>query len=484
MSAQFPLKNLVSFVKSVFQNLTFVQRFMLAGFVILLGGMFGIGAWVEQQIVTGVVHRTGATTALYVDSIIAPQLQTLNQSLVVSEKQAVELGQLVQDNPIGQQIVALKIWSTRGQLLYTTDQTSTIGKTYPMSEGLLHARLGEVFSEISSLNEEENQSLGVLHTRLLEIYSPVWLSTTDEIIAVAEFYQSTEALDHEISILKQRSWLVVGAAILVMYVLLSGFVRHAGDTMQRQKVDLANKVAQLTALLAQNRSLHSRIRRASASVAQLNEGFLRRIGSELHDGPAQDLGLSVLQLDAFIGRYENHPETVIDMKSIEQLNNIQANLQNALKEMRAIAAGLSLPQLMELDLAETVTRVVRIHERRTATQVKLELSPVPNDVALSVKITIYRLVQEALNNAYRHAGGSGQCVRLSYDNEQLCVEISDTGPGFDPKKTHGVDGRLGLSGMRERIESLGGSFSVDSQPGKNTKITARLLCKMEEGNIT
>ena len=199
---------------------------MFAGLVILLAGMVGIGAWVQKQIEMGVIHRTGVTTALYVDSFVAPNLQELGQTDELFPEHLDTLGKLVQNTPIGHQIVAFKVWDTRGKLLYSTDQT-TIGKTYPMHEGMLRARLGEVVSEVSPLEDEENAPLGAVYEKLLETYSPVWLSGTNQIIAVAEFYQLTDELDKEIGILKRRSWLVVGLAILLIYLLLSVFVRQS-----------------------------------------------------------------------------------------------------------------------------------------------------------------------------------------------------------------------------------------------------------------
>ncbi len=147
-----------------------------------------------------------------------------------------------------------------------------------------------------------------------------------------------------------------------MYFLLSGFVRRASDTITQQQTELKLKVTQLTNLLAQNRKLRTRIQRASASVAQLNEAYLHRVGAELHDGPAQDIGLTLLKLDTLKGRLENNAHGAEETPNIEQISNMEAHLQNALKEMRAIAAGLSLPQLVELNLIETVTRVTRIHD--------------------------------------------------------------------------------------------------------------------------
>lgn len=472
------LPDLWAGVKGKVLNLTFSRRFMLASLVILLAGMLGIGAWVGNQIEIGVVHRTGATTALYVDSFVAPNLQELGQSNELDPYHVEKLGKLLQDTPMGQQIVAFKVWDTRGRLLYSTDET-TVGKVYPMHEGLLRARLGEVVSEVSPLEDEENAPLGALHDQLLETYSPVWLSGTNQVIAIAEFYQLTDDLDAEIAVLKRQSWLVVGLAILGMYLLLAGFVRKASDTISRQQLELGARVTQLTGLLSQNRELHERVRRAAASVASLNEGYLRRIGSELHDGPSQDLGLSLLKLDALAGQLETLPPDRIDPEILVQLGSIEAALQNALKEMRGIAAGLSLPQLKELGLAETAVRAVRTHERRTGTSVELELGDLPADGALPLKITLFRLIQEALNNAFRHAGGAGQQVRVFQQGDLLAIEISDRGPGFVPGLAAAGEGRLGLSGMRERVESLGGRFEIHSQVGRGTRVTAYLPLRME-----
>lgn len=469
-------------VKNTILNLSPSQRFMLASFVILLVGMVGIGAYVEKQIETGVIHRTGATTALYVDSFVAPNLQELGHSNELLPEHLETLSNLIQNTPLGNQIVAFKVWDTRGRLLYTTDQT-IIGKTYPMHEGMLRARLGEVVSEVSPLEQEENAPLAAVYNQLLETYSPVWLSGTNQIIAVAEFYQLKDELDAEISVLKRRSWLVVGMAILIMYLLLSGFVRKASDTITQQQAELRTKVTQLTELLSQNRELHERVRRAAASVALLNESYLRRVGSELHDGPAQDLGLSLLNLDAMVGRFEAHQLEQVDQATLDQLTEIQASLGSALKEMRGIATGVSLPQLTELSLAETIIRVVRTHERRTSTQVTLELDNVPDQVSLPYKITVYRLIQEALNNAFRHANGLGQQVRVHCEGDQIVVEIFDSGPGFHPEQVATWDGHLGLSGMRERVESLGGLFKIESQIQQGTTVMAYLPCQLGGDNL-
>jgi signal transduction histidine kinase len=456
---------------------TLAQRFMLASLIILIAGMAGIGLWVGNEIKNGVIHRTGATTALYVDSFVAPLLQDLGSADTLSPDHHEKLDKLLQDTPMGQQIVTLKVWDPAGKVVYSTDDTT--GQTFPIGEGLATAIWGQVSSEISQLTAEENVAQRAIRSELLEIYSPVRLSGTNQVIAVAEFYQTVDALNQEVASAQRRSWLVVGGTTLLIYLLLAGFVQRSSDTIEEQQATLNDQISRLTEVLGQNQELHERVRRAAGSVATLNERFLRRIGSELHDGPAQDLGLALLKLDALVGRWE---QSQAAPAFVEEMTAIQTSLENAQKEIRAISGGLSLPQLAELSLPQTVVRAVRAHERRTGSRVKLDIAPLPEQAALPVKITVYRVLQESLNNAYRHAGGANQQIRAFMDGEMLALEVSDGGPGFVPQPAATFNGHLGLAGMRERVESLGGTFSVKSEIGKGTQVTARLALRAEEGN--
>ena len=133
---------------------------------------------------------------------------------------------------------------------------------------------------------------------------------------------------------------------------------------------------------------------------------------------------------------------------------------------------------MGLRLDEVLERVVNSHERRTGTKVKLTTGDLPDQADLSVKITIYRIVQEALNNAFRHAKWSrtnsqGEC----YEEGRIHVEVSDQGAGFDVNQSFDWEKHLGLAGMRERAESLGGEFTVESQIDHGSCVLVNLPLK-------
>ncbi len=176
------------------------------------------------------------------------------------------------------------------------------------------------------------------------------------------------------AVAQRHSWLLVAAVTTLMYLLLAGIVRRGNDTLVRQQEELQDKVVQLTTLLAQNKELHERVRRAATRTTALNERFLRRISAELHDGPAQILSLALLRLDSIIAYCAKCllPNGA-NRSCQEDLDMIQISLRHALVEMRIIAAGLRLPELENRPLTETFTRVVRTHEQRTETKVLLSL---------------------------------------------------------------------------------------------------------------
>lgn len=461
-------------------RLSLTQQFMIASLIILVAAALGLGRWAAGQIEQSVVSRTAETTALFVDSFIAPNLQELSTADTLTPDHIATLDRLLDDTPLGRQILSFKVWDAGGKVLYSAEPAA-IGQVFPVGAELTRAWSGAVSSDISDLEDAENVLERTQRARLLETYAPVRLENSDEIIAVAEFYQTVDELERDIALAQGRTWLVVGASMLVIYLLLAGFVGRAGDTIDRQQAALSRQVAQLTDLLGQNEALHQRVQRAAARTTALNERVLRRISAELHDGPVQDIGLALLRLDNVVaqvgdGKTGGDDETAI----AHDLDMVQTSMQRALLEIRALSSGMGVPQLSELTLPETLARAVRVHQQRSGTVVTLGLDGTPERASLPVKITLYRLVQEALHNAYRHAGGIDQRVTLCYDAGRLHVEVADGGAGFGRADSVVGDDHLGLAGMRERVESLGGNFRVESAPGQGTRVIADLSLAGEE----
>jgi signal transduction histidine kinase len=448
---------------TVARQLSLAGQFLLASFLISVVGAALVGAWVGQQIEAGVVTRAGAIAALYVDSVVARPLQPLASQGALGPSDVAALDRLVAETGLGERVVSFKVWSPDGQVLYSTDR-SLIGRRFPIDASLARSLAGGVSASLSDLDEVENERERGRFDSLLEVYAPVRDDRSGRVIAVAEFYQPPDDLVRDVAAAQRRSWGVVGGTALVTYLLLAGIVRRGSDTIERQQSALRAQVRELRHLLTQNGHLRERALEAASRTTALNEQALRRIGSDLHDGPGQALALALLRLDdlAQAGRRDGD-EVERDFAVVHRA------VRDALTDLRAIASGLRIPELAPLTLAEVAERAVRDHQRRSGTPVRLDLGSVPSDAPLAIKIALLRTLQEALSNATRHGRGEDVAARLSSDGDRLKLRVADGGPGFDP----GVEtdrGGLGLAGMRERAQMLGGTFDLDSAPGRGAVV--------------
>jgi len=456
-----------------------VRLLLAGGAVILLTGMLVVGTWVESEIEKGVISRAGLVTSLYVDSFVSPHLQSLGENGSLREADRAALDRLLAGTSLGRHIVAFKIWTHDGRVLYSTNP-SLIGRRFPVKAALAAALAGQVHSQIADLSEPENEFERKRWPQLLETYAPVRAANAESVVAVSEFYQTTDDLAREMRAARLRSWIMVVSATLVMFVLLAVLIRRANNTIVDQQRDLRDKVAQLTALLSQNEQLHDRVRRAAARTTALNERFLHRVAADLHDGPGQGLALALMRIEPLADTCSSCPSTISRNRSVgEEFRTVHSALQAALDDLRAISGGLHLPEIGKLSVAETAQRAVRDYERKAGLTVPLAVGEIPDDAPLPVKITLYRLLQESLANGFRHGGAVDQRVQIQRRNDQLLVEVADAGAGFEPRAIAG-GGHLGLAGMRERLEILGGTFAVESAPGQGTAIRAVLPLALAE----
>jgi len=466
-----------------FTKFSLARQFLVISLIILIAGMLVIGAWVSRQIEKSVLNRTAAITTLYVDSFVSPHLQSLQDSDRLSPNELAELGRLLSETSLGQQIVSFKVWSSEGQILYNPAQEQ-IGRLYGVGDDLAEALSGNVIASLTDLEDPENEYERQHWERLIETYAPVRATGSDEIVAISEFYQLPDDLAAEIQSAQLRSWFVVGVATLTMYMLLASLVGRASNTILVQQEALEEKLSQVQELLTKNRELNHKLRRAAGRTTALNERFLRRISADIHDGPGQDLALALMQIEPMAEYCANCAVNMPDLET--QLDNIQIinnSVTSALKDLRAISAGLRLPELTHLSPEEVAQRAVRDYKRKTGQTVILKLEDVPADGPVPIKITLYRVLQESLMNGFTHAGGAVQSVCVRQANGSLVAEVSDTGRGFDLQMV-GQDGQLGLVGMRERVELLSGTFAVDTAPGQGTRVCVTIPLESGREDLT
>jgi signal transduction histidine kinase len=210
-------------------------------------------------------------------------------------------------------------------------------------------------------------------------------------------------------------------------------------------------------LVAENGRLHERARQA----AVLEER--QRLARELHDSVTQSLYGISLQAEA-ASRALTAGDAVPVASNLEE---IRETSQEALGEMRLLLFELRPPLLEEHGLYGALQSRLGAVESRAGLVTELQGEGAER-LPPETEQELYRLAQEALNNVLKHAHASRVAVRLDVSTDRAVLEVADDGVGFEPY-LRGGDG-FGLPGMRERVERLGGTLQVESEPGAGTRV--------------
>jgi nitrate/nitrite-specific signal transduction histidine kinase len=189
-----------------------------------------------------------------------------------------------------------------------------------------------------------------------------------------------------------------------------------------------------------------------------------RLARELHDSVTQALYGVTLCAEAAARQVSSGS---IEMATAH-LNEIRATTYDALREMRLLIFELRPPVLLEHGLESALQTRLDAVEGRFAMETELSCDGIGR-LSADVEEGLYRIAQEALNNVLKHARASSVVVSLNRSGDAVTLEIADDGTGFDPAKAHECGG-FGLSGMQERSVQLGGQLTVESSPGKGTRI--------------
>lgn len=196
-----------------------------------------------------------------------------------------------------------------------------------------------------------------------------------------------------------------------------------------------------------------------------------RLAREVHDGPAQVLANALMGLDRC--------RTLLRDQRIDKLGFMLDRLHEAasegLAEVRRFIVELRPGQLAEQGLVRALQEYIERYRKSYAASVSLEAGHLPR-LATEVEIVLYRIVQEALQNAHKHARGAPVHVLLTVRRGTLLLSVRDEGPGFNPQEVARRAGResWGLTSMRERAELIGARFVVTSRPGQGTEVSLAL----------
>lgn len=207
----------------------------------------------------------------------------------------------------------------------------------------------------------------------------------------------------------------------------------------------------------------------SCSILDLQERERLRIGFDLHDGPVQTMAGALLQARMLEG---------VEGEALRSgLDELRTTLTAALDEMYALIGDLGNRFLEADGLAAPIEAYVSAFSSRSGVDVHFTVRGEEVPVTRSLRIAVFRIVQEALSNVKCHAGATRVDVRLTLSDGEVCCDVTDNGCGFIPCEKDVVRGRrecYGLRSMRDRAKLLDGVCSIESAPGSGTTVRARI----------
>ncbi len=209
-----------------------------------------------------------------------------------------------------------------------------------------------------------------------------------------------------------------------------------------------------------------------ARVIQVQEDERQRLARQIHDGPAQSLTNLILKAEICERLFDRDPSM-----AKEELASLREDATSTFNKIRGFISDLRPMILDDLGLLPALRRYVRTFQEEHGIQVELSTGVEGRELPNHIEVTIFRLIQEALSNAARHAQAANIRVSLNLQGDTVTARVRDDGRGFDVEGALAAAQErktLGLVTMQERAMMLGGSVSFDSQPGRGTTVTIEL----------
>ncbi len=207
-------------------------------------------------------------------------------------------------------------------------------------------------------------------------------------------------------------------------------------------------------------------------VISVQEEERLRIARDLHDHTSQALVSLIVQLKLI--------ETAQDeITRIQSLAELRRQLREVLEDVRRMALDLRPSVLDDLGLVEGIEWFAQRCRQEGELEIKVVACDPCNSLPKREAVTLYRVAQEALSNVVKHSHAHFARVELQCDEENIYMEIRDDGMGFDMYKERSPGSGIGLFGLEERVQLLGGKLAIDSSPSKGTRIRASLPRPLE-----
>jgi len=437
-------------------KLSVLQQFFLGAGLTIALSMAVLAYVISARVAAPLTQHAAEETGFLISTIVGPMVQDLATSDTLSPE-AVERLDKLWASPLNEKVPAIKIWLRDGTLVYATDK-SMVGQKFPSS--LIDAGFaGKISGEFNRLDQEENRSERELSVPLIEVYAPLLESGSKRVIAVGEFYEEARLLAAELRSIRMIAVVTVAAITAPMMLLIFAAAARASRLADTSRQELRKQIAETRALAEQNDELRKVAEDARLDSIRSNELLLQQVGQDIHDGPIQMISLLILKLTSSGGAMLAGVGDKDQSSGLAAAQDISARV---LKELRDISTGLVLPELEGRTTEEVLWLAVREHEILSGTSVACGIENLPDGLSRSLKICLYRIVQEGLTNALHHAHGRGQRLEAKADGERLSLVISDSGRGKGRKAGVAKRSRipLGIEGLRRRVALLQGSLDL------------------------
>jgi len=262
-----------------------------------------------------------------------------------------------------------------------------------------------------------------------------------------------------------RAFIAAPLMVAEKFTGLLTVVHTEPDHYSSEQLRLAVAMADQASLAIENARLYEQAQYAAAHEERA------RLARELHDSVTQALFSMTLharaaQIGATRGKLDPTGPVVANLNQLAQLT------QAALAEMRALIFELRPDALQEEGLASALRKHAGALSARQGITIKIQAPEARIGLRSEVEEQLYSLAREALHNAVKHSGSEIVTVCLDMEDSTVCLEVSDTGRGFDPAVAH--PGHLGLKTMRERARMVGGFLEIESDEGKGTRVIVRV----------
>jgi len=258
-------------------------------------------------------------------------------------------------------------------------------------------------------------------------------------------------------------------------------------TFQQGEIDLLGAIGKQIGVAVENAHLYLRQQKVAEEQKHLRENlryYLRevtkaqeeerkRISRELHDETIQSLVVLSRRLDVLSSNSKGMTE-----EARLRMEELREQVNDTIQSVRRLSQDLRPAALDRLGLLPALEWLTTDAAKYSGISTSVKVIGTERRLSEEVELVLFRITQEALRNVWRHSQATKAEITVRFDESRTCITIADNGKGFKLSKSMGElarDGKLGLAGMQERAQLLNGTVTVESEPGKGTRVIVDVL---------